>query len=90
VTFPTPNNAGDFQLLNTGLLGLSLGGPLTVNTGAGTLFFQGSNILTLTDLQTASATVSVPVVARGLVLKDSGSGDPVLWAHRVREAQTAQ
>jgi hypothetical protein len=87
----TSGNAGDFQLLNTGLLGLSLGGPLTVNTGAGTLFFQGnSNILTLTDLQTASATVSVPVVARGLVLKDSVSGDPVLWAHRVREAQTAQ
>ncbi|MGH9503713.1 MAG: DUF4382 domain-containing protein [Terriglobales bacterium] len=87
----TGGNAGNFQLLNTGLLGLSLGGPLTVNTGAGTLFFQGnSNTLTLTDLQTASATVSVPVVARGLVLKDSVSGDPVLWAHRVRLAQTAQ
>ncbi|MGH9546859.1 MAG: DUF4382 domain-containing protein [Terriglobales bacterium] len=87
----TSGNAGNFQLLNTGLLGLSLGGPLTVNTGAGTLFFQGnSNILTLTDLQTASATVSVPVVARGLVLKDSVSGDPVLWAHRVRETQVPQ
>ena len=82
-------NAGNFQLLNTALLGMSLGGPLTVNTGAGTLFFQGaSNTLTLTDLQTATATVSVPVVARGLVLKDSVSGDPVLWAHRVREAET--
>jgi hypothetical protein len=87
----TSGNAGNFQLLNTGLLGLSIGGPLTVNTGAGTVFFQGnSNTLSLTDLQTASATVSVPVVARGLVLKDSVSGDPVLWAHRVREAQTAQ
>ena len=87
----TSGNAGNFQLLNTGLLGMSLAGPLTVNTGAGTVFFQGnSNTLTLTDLQTASATVSVPVVARGLVLKDSVSGDPVLWAHRVREAQTAQ
>src|SRR5713226_8682151 len=87
----TSGNAGNFQLLNTGLLGMSLGGPLTVNTGAGTLFFQGnSNTLTLTDLQTASATASVPVVARGLVLKDTVSGDPVLWAHRVREAQTAQ
>ncbi len=87
----TSGNAGNFQLLNTGLLGLSLGGPLTVNTGAGTVFFQGnSNTLSLTDLQTASATVSVPVVARGLVLKDSVSGDPVLWAHRVRETQTAQ
>jgi hypothetical protein len=81
----TSGNAGNFQLLNTGLLGLSLGAPLTVNTGAGTLFFQGnSNTLTLTDLQTASATASVPVVARGLFLKDSVSGNPVLWSHRVR------
>jgi hypothetical protein len=54
----------------------------------GTLFFQGnSNTVTLMDLQTATAAASVPVVARGLVLKDSTSGDPVLWAHRVREAQ---
>jgi hypothetical protein len=84
----TSGNAGNFQLLNTGLLGMSLGGPLTVNTGAGTLFFQGnSNTLTLTDLQTASATVSVPVVARGLVLKDTTSGNAVLWAHRVREVR---
>ena len=84
----TSGNAGNFQLLNTGLLGMSLGGPLTVNTGAGTLFFQGnSNTVTLMDLQTATASASVPVVARGLVLKDSTSGDPVLWAHRVREAQ---
>jgi hypothetical protein len=84
----TGGNAGNFQLLNTGLLGMSLGGPLTVNTGAGTLFFQGnSNTLTLTDLQTATATASVPVVARGLVLKDSSSGNAVLWAHRVREPQ---
>src|SRR4029077_1999636 len=87
----TSGNAGNFQLLNTGLLGLSLGGPLTVNTGAGTLFFQGnSNTLTLTDLQSASATASVPGVARGLVLKDSTSGNAVLWAHRVREVQAAQ
>lgn len=81
----TSGNAGTFQLLNTGLLGYTLAGPLTVNTGAGTLFFQGnSNTLSLTDLQTASATVGVPVVARGLILKDSVSGSPVLWAHRVR------
>jgi hypothetical protein len=84
----TGGNAGSFQLSNAGLLGYSLGGPLTVKTGAGTLFFQGnSNTTTLTDLQTASAAASVPVVARGLVLKDSTSGDPVLWAHRVREVQ---
>jgi hypothetical protein len=87
----TSGNAGRFQLSNSGLLGYALGGPLTVNTGAGTVFFQGNNnTLTLTDLETASATVAVPVLARGLVLKDSTSGDPVLWAHRVREVEAAQ
>ncbi len=87
----TSGNAGTFQLLNTGLLGLSLGGPLTVNTGAGTLFFQGnSNTLTLTDLQTATATTSVPVVARGLVLKDSVSGDSgAMVPPRARSANSA-
>jgi hypothetical protein len=87
----TSGNAGSFQLSNSGLLGYALGGPLTVNTGAGTVFFQGnSNTLTLTDLQTASATVAVPVLARGLVLKDSTSGEAVLWAHRDREVEAAQ
>ncbi len=62
------------------------GSALQVNTGAGTLFFQGnSSALTLTGLGTASATASVGVVARGLVLKDTVSGDAVLWAHRVRK-----
>jgi hypothetical protein len=84
----TGGNAGNFLLQNNGLLGYSLGGPLTVETGVGTLLFQGnSNTLTLTDLQTASATTAVPVVARGLVLKDTTTGSPVLWAHRVREPQ---
>lgn len=84
----TGGNAGSFQLQNNGLLGYTLGGPLTVETGLGTLFFQGnSNTLTLTDLQTASATTAVPVVARGLVLKDQNTGNPVLWAHRVRLVQ---
>jgi hypothetical protein len=80
--------AGTFQLSNTGLLGYSLVAPLKVNTGSGTLFFQGnSSVLTLTGLGTASATASVGVVARGLVLKDTISGDAVLWAHRVREVE---
>ena len=84
----TSANAGNFQILNTGLVGYSLAGPLTVNTGAGTIFFQGnSNTLSLTDLQTASATSPVPVVARGLFLMDPVSGSPVLWAHRVREVE---
>jgi hypothetical protein len=80
--------AGTFQLSNTGLLGYSLVAPLKVNTGSGTLFFQGnSSALTLTGLGTASATASVGMVARGLVLKDTISGDAVLWAHRVREVE---
>jgi hypothetical protein len=85
----TNGNAGNFLLDNNGLLGYSLnGGPLTVDTGSGTVFFQGnSNTLTLGDLQTASATTSVPVVARGLVLMDPNTNGPLLWAHRVREAQ---
>jgi len=73
---------------NTGLLGYTLGAPLKVNTVAGTGFSQGnSEALTLAGLGTASATASVGVVARGLVLKDPISGDPVLWAHRVREVE---
>ena len=84
-------SAGSFQISNTGLLGYTLAAPLKVNTGAGTLFFQGnSSALTLTGLGTASATASVGVVARGLVLKDTISGDAVLWAHRIREVEVVQ
>jgi hypothetical protein len=84
----TSANAGNFQELNTGLLGLSLGTPLTVNTGSGTLFFQdNSSTFSLTNLQTDSATTSVPAVARGLVLMDTVSGNPVLWSQFVREVQ---
>ena len=83
----TSGNAGNFQLQNTGILGLSLGGPLTVNTGAGTLFFQGNS-------NTSPLRICRPqphVVGSGdrawLVLKDTVSGNPVLWAHRVRECE---
>jgi hypothetical protein len=84
----TSGSAGTFQLSNAGLLGYELAAPLKVNTGTGTVFFQGnSNALTLTGLGTASATTSVGVVARGLILKDSISGNAVLWAHRIREVE---
>ena len=84
----TSANAGNFQELNTGLLGLSLSAPLTVNTGSGTLFFQdNSSTFSLTNLQTDTATSSVPAVARGLVLMDTVSGNPVLWSQFVREVQ---
>src|SRR5258708_2306807 len=59
----TSGNAGNFQLSNASLLGYSLGRPLTVKTGAGTLFFQGkSNTVTLTDLQTGTPTTTVQLV----------------------------
>jgi hypothetical protein len=84
----TSANAGNFTELNTGLLGLSLGAPLLVNTGSGTLFFQdNSSTFSLTNLQTDTATSSVPAVARGLVLMDTVSGNPVLWSQFVREVQ---
>lgn len=36
-------NAGTLQISNTSLLGYTLAAPLKVNTGAGTLFFQGNS-----------------------------------------------
>lgn len=84
----TSGSAGTFQMSNTALLGYILSAPLEVNTVAGTGFTQGNSAdLTLAGLGTASATNSVGVVARGLVLKDPISGDPVLWAQSVREVE---
>ena len=84
----TSGSAGTFQISNTDLLGYTLTAPLAVNTVAGTGLTQGNSAdLTLAGLGTATATDSVGVVARGLVLKDPISGDPVLWAHRVREVE---
>jgi hypothetical protein len=74
----TSGNVGSFQLQNNFLLGYVLGSPLTVNTGDGTNFV---NINGLAGLQAAGTT---NLVVRGLVFKDPTSGDPVLWAHRVR------
>lgn len=74
----TNGNVGSFQLQNNFLLGYVLGGPLTVNTGDGTNFV---NINGLAGLQSAGTT---NLVVRGLVFKDPTTGDPVLWAHRVR------
>jgi Domain of unknown function (DUF4382) len=73
----TSGNQGNFQLNNNLLLGYVLGGPLTVNTGDATLFIGVDG---LTALQSSAGT---NLVARGLVFKD-GSGNPELWAHRVR------
>ncbi|MGA2100449.1 MAG: DUF4382 domain-containing protein [Candidatus Sulfotelmatobacter sp.] len=68
-------NAGSFQLSNNGLVGYSVGGPVTVNTFSGTAFF---NLSGLSQLQTT--TTAIPVVARGLLLKDPVSGTPEVYA----------
>jgi len=73
----TSGNQGNFQLDNSNLLGYLLGGPLRVNTGNATLFIGVDG---LTGLQSSGGT---NLVARGLIFKDS-SGNPELWAHRVR------
>lgn len=71
-------NQGSFQLQNDGLLGYAANGPFTVQTGNLTNFV---NINGLQGLQSAGAT---NLVARGIVLKDPISGNPQVWAHRVR------
>jgi Domain of unknown function (DUF4382)/Domain of unknown function (DUF5666) len=67
-------NAGTFQLSNNGLVGYSAGGPVTVNTFSGTAFF---NLTGLNQLQTT--TTAIPLVARGLLLKDPVSGNPEMY-----------
>jgi hypothetical protein len=67
-------NAGTFELSNNGLVGYSAGGPVTVNTFSGTAFF---NLSGLNQLQTTST--AIPLVARGLLLKDPVSGNPEMY-----------
>jgi uncharacterized protein DUF5666/uncharacterized protein DUF4382 len=73
-------NQGTFQLSNNGLVGYSAGGPVTVNTFNLTAFF---NLTGLNQLQ--ATTTAVPVVARGLLLKDPVSGNPEFYAGLVAE-----
>jgi len=68
-------SAGNFALSNNGLVGYSAGGPVTVNTFNFTGFY---NLTGLGQLQTTSGTI--PVVARGLLLKNQVSGNPEMYA----------
>jgi hypothetical protein len=68
-------NAGSFQMNNNGLVGYSVGGAVTVNTYNGTLFFD---LTGLNQLQTTST--SVPLITRGLLLKDPTSGNIEFYA----------
>ena len=76
----TNGNAGTFQLSNNGLVGYSVGGPVTVNTYNVTYFH---NLTGLGQLQ--STTTAIPVVARGLLLQDPVSGNPEVYAGMVSE-----
>jgi hypothetical protein len=70
-------NQGSFQVQNNRLMGYLLGGPLTVQTGDLTLFF---NINGLSGLQAGG---SLKLAAGGLMLKDPNAGNPQLWARGV-------
>jgi hypothetical protein len=85
VTVANAPNGGSFELSNNGLLGYSAGGPVTVNTGNLTFFFD------LNGLSALSAdTTPVPVIARGLFLKDPISGNPEFFAGLVADPPQAQ
>jgi hypothetical protein len=68
-------NAGSFLLSNNGLVGYSAGGPVTINTFNATVFF---NLTGLNQLQ--STTTAIPLVTRGLLLKDPINGNPEVYA----------
>jgi hypothetical protein len=68
-------NNGSFQLSNNGLIGYAAGGPVTVDTFNLTLFW---NLNGLSQLQSTST--AIPLVARGLFLKDPSTGTPTFYA----------
>ncbi len=70
----TNGNAGSFLLDNNGLVGYSVGGPVTINTFNLTTFF---NLSGLSQLQTT--TTDIPLVSRGLLLQTT-SGTPQFYA----------
>jgi len=71
----TNDNAGSFTMANDGLAGYTTNGTVTVDTFNGTVFF---NLSGLSQLQ--GETTSVPIVARGLLLKDPTTGNPTFYA----------
>jgi len=71
----TNGNTGSFELTNNGLVGYSAGGPVTVNTFGFTFFYD------LTGLDQLAATgTNIPLVTRGLLLKNPVSGTPEMYA----------
>jgi len=73
-------NAGSFLLSNNGLVGYSVGGPVTINTFNLTYFFD------LTGLnQLQSTSTAIPLITRGLLLKNPVSGTPEVYAGLVAD-----
>jgi Domain of unknown function (DUF4382) len=79
----TSGNAGSFQLSNNGLVGYSVGGPVTVNSYNVTYF---NNLTGLNQLE--ATTTAIPLVTRGLLLKDPVSGNPEIYAGLVSQPQS--
>lgn len=75
VTVNSGNN-GSFEISNNGLIGFAVGGPVTVNTFNFTKFEDG--LTGLGQLQTT--TTDVPMIMRGLFLKDPNTGTPEVYA----------
>jgi hypothetical protein len=71
----TDGNAGSFQMSNNGLVGYSVGGPVTAYTGNDTVFFDLDGLSVLSGNTTA-----VPLITRGLLLKDPNTGNPAIFA----------
>jgi hypothetical protein len=80
----TNGNAGNFQLSNNGLVGFSAGGPVTVYTGNDTLFFNLNGLSAL-----AGDTTAVPLITRGLFLKDPNTGNLGFYAGLVADPPQA-
>ena len=76
VNITTAPNAGNFQMPGSGLAGFPASAPLVVTTGTNSTFFSISG--GLPTLQ--SSITAVPLIARGLILKDPNSGNPAMWA----------
>jgi len=68
-------NQGSFQISNNGLVGYSVGGPVTVNTYNATYFYNLTGLGQLQSTQTA-----IPLVSGGLLLKNPLSGTPQFYA----------
>lgn len=71
----TNGNAGSFEITNNGLVGYAAGGPVTVNTFNFTFFFDLNGLN-----QLASTGTKIPLVTRGLLLKNPSTGTPQMYA----------